>query len=24
VVRDTFEPARYEPRAAARWNDRLG
>ncbi|MFM8414570.1 MAG: rhamnulokinase family protein [Planctomycetota bacterium] len=24
VVRDTFEPARYEPRDAARWNDRLG
>jgi rhamnulokinase len=23
VVRDTFEPARYEPREAARWNDRL-
>jgi rhamnulokinase len=24
VVRDTFEPARYEPKEAARWNDRLG
>jgi len=24
VVRDTFEPARYEPRDAARWHDRLG
>jgi rhamnulokinase len=24
VVRDTFEPVRYEPRDAARWNDRLG
>ena len=24
VVRDTFEPACYEPRDAARWNDRLG
>ena len=24
VVRDSFEPARYEPRDAARWNDRLG
>ncbi len=23
VVRDTFEPVRYEPRDAARWNDRL-
>jgi rhamnulokinase len=24
VVRDTFEPIRYEPKDAARWNDRLG
>ena len=24
VVRDTFEPVRYEPKDAARWNDRLG
>jgi rhamnulokinase len=24
VVRDSFEPVRYEPRDAARWNDRLG
>jgi len=24
IVRDSFEPARYEPRDAARWNDRLG
>lgn len=24
VVRDTFEPVRYEPRDAARWHDRLG
>jgi rhamnulokinase len=24
VVRDTFEPIRYEPRDAARWTDRLG
>jgi rhamnulokinase len=24
VVRDTFEPALYEPRDAARWHDRLG
>jgi rhamnulokinase len=24
VVRDTFEPVRYEPRDATRWNDRLG
>jgi len=24
VVRDTFEPVRYEPQDAARWNDRLG
>ena len=24
VVRDTFEPGRYEPTDAARWNDRLG
>ncbi len=24
VVRDTFEPARYEPREAARWRDLLG
>jgi len=24
VVRDTFEPTRYEPREAARWHDRLG
>ena len=24
VVRDTFEPACYEPREAARWHDRLG
>jgi len=23
VVRDSFEPVRYEPRDAARWNDRL-
>ena len=23
VVRDTFEPVRYEPKDAARWNDRL-
>jgi len=23
VVRDSFEPSRYEPRAAARWNERL-
>jgi rhamnulokinase len=24
IVRDSFEPTRYEPRDAARWNDRLG
>ncbi|MCE9629305.1 MAG: rhamnulokinase [Planctomycetia bacterium] len=24
IVRDSFEPAHYEPRAASRWNDRLG
>jgi len=24
VVRDSFEPVRYEPRDAARWNARLG
>jgi rhamnulokinase len=24
IVRDTFEPVRYEPQDAARWNDRLG
>jgi rhamnulokinase len=24
IVRDSFEPERYEPRDAARWNDRLG
>jgi len=24
VVRDTFEPVRYEPRDADRWNERLG
>jgi rhamnulokinase len=23
VVRDTFEPVRYDPKDAARWNDRL-
>jgi rhamnulokinase len=24
VIRDTFEPVRYEPQDAGRWNDRLG
>ena len=24
IVRDSFEPAYYEPKEAARWNDRLG
>jgi rhamnulokinase len=24
IVRDSFEPERYEPRDSGRWNDRLG